>query len=187
MELLQNKTTKNRMITTDRLLLRPFSLLDRYDVFEYAGDPIVTEKLRFKTPASLEKSMELIYTDYQRVGVFAIEYKENHKCIGCIDIRLNDEKSSGEIGYVFNRNYWNKGLMSEALQGMIDYGFNVLHLKKINARHDLDNPTSRRVMQKCHMKKAAMNVQEAEVKGIVHDAAYYTIARAEYLKQRKEV
>ncbi len=67
--------------------------------------------------------------------IFAIREKENLKLIGAIGLHLDLANRKAEIGYWLGKSFWNKGYVSEALQRIVEFGFEELHLNKIYASH----------------------------------------------------
>lgn len=64
----------------------------------------------------------------------AIEHKASRKVKGSISIwNIDNEKGAAELGYGIIPDFQNKGLMKEALLSVVDYGFNVMKLKSLNA------------------------------------------------------
>ncbi len=120
-----NKLLKeNSVLESDRLILRPFSLTDVNDVFLYASDDVATKYLTWSAHTSILETEKVVSEYYVgRIGIYAIELKSEHKCIGCIDLRLKPEDVKGSFGYVLNRNYWNNGYMSEALNLILNLYF----------------------------------------------------------------
>lgn len=72
------------------------------------------------------------------------------------------DKKILEIGYIIDKQYWNKGYGTEICKGLLDYGFNVLGVKNIVARMYPENIGSIRVCEKLNF-----------VKVDVADAIYY--------------
>jgi ribosomal-protein-alanine N-acetyltransferase len=56
-----------------------------------------------------------------------------------------------EIGYCIGRKFWNRGYTTEALSRVINFFFGEVGFNRIEAMHDVLNPASGRVMQKCGM------------------------------------
>lgn len=54
-----------------------------------------------------------------------------------------------ELGYWLGEMHWGKGIATEAVRLVVDYGFNVLHANRIEARVYGWNPASARVLEKC--------------------------------------
>ena len=76
---------------------------------------------------------------------YAICFKEDNYPIGYVHVSNEDSR---DFGYALAKKYWHQGITSEACLAFIDYlracGFSYL-----TATHDVENPNSRRVMQKC--------------------------------------
>ena len=85
-----------------------------------------------------------------------------------------------EIGYALARKYWGQGLMTEAVRAMLDYGFNLLRLNRIEARCDVENIASWRVMEKAGMKFEGVLRQNIFLHGRPRDARMYGILREEW-------
>lgn len=145
---------KNRILETDRLILRPITLDDAEDLFEYASDPENT-KNTFPTHQSLEESKWIIANLFMRspLGNFAIELKENGKMIGTCDLRINEEDRSAELAYAINKKYWGNGYAPEAAKKLLDFAFNTLKVERIWAKYAAENGASGRVMEKIGMEK----------------------------------
>lgn len=73
------------------------------------------------------------------------------KVIGNITVeRLPDvRKNDGELGFVFAREYWGKGIATEAAKLICDIAFRELSLNRLTAQVYEGNIASRRVLEKC--------------------------------------
>ncbi|WP_058487049.1 GNAT family N-acetyltransferase [Defluviitalea phaphyphila] len=173
---------ENSTMESNRLILRPFSMKDVQDVFLYASDDIVTKYLTWPSHIDISQTEKVVKEFYMtKSGVFAIELKSEHKCIGCIELRVCPEHDKASFGYVLNREYWNKGYMTEALKLILDFAFSRLGLNRIEATHYVGNEGSGRVMQKCGMKYEGKGLQEVKIKGIFHDVVHYAILREDWI------
>ncbi|MDM1545606.1 GNAT family N-acetyltransferase [Ignatzschineria indica] len=145
---------KHRILETERLILRPITLEDAEDLFEYASDPENT-KHTFPTHQSLEESQWIIANLFMRnpLGNFAIELKENGKMIGTCDLRVNEDEKSAELAYAINKKYWGKGYAPEAARKLLDFAFNTLKIERVWAKYAAENSASGRVMEKIGMEK----------------------------------
>ncbi|MGQ4242260.1 GNAT family N-acetyltransferase [Enterococcus casseliflavus] len=144
---------ENQRLETPRLLLRPVSLADAADMFAYANDEEAT-RFVFPKHASLEETKQQIasYFIAMPLGKFGIEEKVTGKLVGTIDLRIDSDTATGELGYIVNRAYWGQGIVPEAAMVLLHFGFETLELIRIFARHDARNPQSGRVMDKIGMK-----------------------------------
>lgn len=173
---------ENSVLKSNRLILRPFTIDDIYDVLLYTSDNIVTKYLTWPSYTDISQAEKVVKEFYiGQNGVFAIELESEQKCIGCIDLRLYSEHNKASFGYVLNREYWNKGYMTEALNIILDFSFSMLELNRVEATHYIGNERSGRVMQKCGMKYEGTGIQEVKVKDIYQDVVHYAILRDEWL------
>lgn len=160
MELKVNRNlifAEHQQIETARLWLRPISIMDAEDMFEYANDEETT-RFVFIRHQTLEETKISIANYFMNapLGKYAIEVKETGKMIGTIDLRIEDVAAVAELGYVLNKNYWGNGYIAEAAEALLTLGFTKLDLVRIFAYHDVENPNSGRVMEKLGMKQEGM-------------------------------
>ena len=80
----------------------------------------------------------------------AITLRDSDEPIGCIDVVGVNSGGVPEIGYVLSRPYWGKGIMTEALKAFVEELFGN-GFERVGACHDVNNPASGRVMEKCGM------------------------------------
>ena len=150
----------NVILETDRLILRAWEITDLDDFFEYASVEGVGEKAGWEHHKSKDKSLEILKMFIEEKKVFAIVLKENQKVIGSIGIEeLGEELDKDldnlpgrELGYVLNKDYWNKGIMTEAVSKVVDYCFNTLKLNFLMASYFNYNIASKRVLENLNFK-----------------------------------
>ncbi|MCH5192880.1 MAG: GNAT family N-acetyltransferase [Oscillospiraceae bacterium] len=178
------------IIETDRLILRPFRSSDAEYMFRnWASDREVTKFLTWNAHRSLSDSEAVInmwtaeYNDNSRYN-WAIVLKELGEPIGGIDVvKIYDNTDTAEIGYVIGREWWNKGIMTEAFRTIIPYLFDV-GLNQIRACHAVKNPASGRVMEKCGLTyEGTFRQFFRATSGELLDISYYSILRSDFCKQ----
>ena len=89
------------------------------------------------------------------------------------------EEKMAEIGYWIGKPYWSQGYCTEAAREVVRYGFEVLNLNRIQARHMTKNPASGRVMEKVGMKYEGRLRQSLLRWDQFEDVAIYSILRDE--------
>lgn len=173
---------ENSILETERLILRPLTLEDTVDFFEYASDK-ETMRYIFNPHTSLHQTKEFIANYYltSPLGFYALEHKEDHKMIGVIEFRVDDKKHEGEIGYMLNKKYWRQGLTTEACLRILSLGFNTLLLEHITSGHDTGHIASRSVLKKVGMSFENITKNAHELKGEMVDTFFYGITRDTYL------
>ena len=145
----------NVILTTERLILRPWRQDDLEDFFSYASVDGVGQMAGWKPHESREESQVILQRFIDKKRVFAIEYQG--KAIGSLGIEEYDEKimpeladkKCREIGYVLAKPYWGQGLMPEAVKRVIRWLFEEVGLDVILCAHFDWNNQSHRVQEKC--------------------------------------
>ena len=174
---MSDKTMQERF-ETERLLLRPFSLKDSSDVFEYASDEKTVEYLTWYAHKNIDESKKIIQTIYIPTNVYCIELKIEHKCIGAFEPRIFPNKAS--FGYVLNKKYWNKGYMSEVLTKMIDVFFEDPRCMTVFGIHFLGNEASGTVMKKCGMEMYGIQKEKVHAKGKTFESVLYRLDKKKW-------
>ena len=179
-------TTK---LETERLILRKFKITDAQDMFDnYASSDNVTKYMTWETHKNIDVTKEYLqsltesYSD-GKVFDWAIKLKSENKVIGSISAKnLNENISKIEIGYCIGEKWWNHGIVTEALKEIIRFLFEEVDINRIEAYHDIRNPASGRVMQKCGMKFEGILRQAYPSKNDVVDVCIYSILKSDIKK-----
>ncbi len=177
-------------IETPRLRMRRLNMNDARDIFEYGSDPLVAKHVLWSAYRNIGEArgyLRFMIGKYRRCepASWGIELKESGKIIGTIGFMwIQYDNASAEVGYSLARNQWNKGIMTEALSALIDYGFRTLQLNRIEAQHETDNPASGTVMKKCGMAYEGTLRQRMLNKGKFVDVDLYAILKRDYKKAR---
>ena len=172
---------------TDRLILRGITKQDAQDIFDYSKRKETTKYLLWYPHISLrdtKRHIALVLKKYKRCEYydFAIQLRDSGKMIGtCGFTRLNPLDDIGEIGYVINPSYQNRGYATEAVKRIIKFGFEELLLERIEARYIIGNDASLRVMKKCSMTEEGVLRNGIKAKGIMRDVGVCSILYSEYI------
>lgn len=141
-------------IEGERIILREWKMDDVNDLYEYATLEDVGPNAGWKPHASIEESKNIVKVFIEKQDVYAIELKEEHKVIGSVGfhMRMIDEKykdfNQREVAIVLNPKYWGKKYAKEAVDLLIDYGFNNLGLDFIWTCHHETNKKSEKIIQR---------------------------------------
>ncbi len=178
----QKVLNDNKTLNSKKLILRRFKKEDSKDVYEFGSDEETLKYLTWNGFKTIGDAKSTIINHYwKRQGIYAIELKEENKCIGCIDFRLKPEHEKASFGYVLNRKYWGKGYMTEALSKLLEFYFSKLDLNRVEATHYVGNEGSGKVMIKCGMEFEGIAKKEVKVKGVFHDVVHYGITKEKWL------
>ena len=176
-------------IETERLLLRPVTLDDAEEMFEYASDRENT-RYTFQINQSLEETKNNIAQFYlaNPLGRWGLELKSNGQFIGTIDLhKIDPVLKKAAIGYIINKKYWNQGLTTEANRTVIELAFEKIGMNKLTALHDQDNPASGKVMEKSGMRfsheepYARMDYKEL---GRIVTRVHYILTKEDYFANK---
>jgi [ribosomal protein S5]-alanine N-acetyltransferase len=183
---MENHFDCNPTLETERLVLRKITLSDADDVFEYASDNNVSKYTTWESHITKEDTLaflNVVIKKYEnnQPSEWGIIYKETNKFIGtCGWVYWNVAHNRAEIGYVLSREFWNKGVMSEVVKQIINFGFNNMNLNRIEARCVIENGGSERVMQKVGMTHEGIIREQMLVKGNYLSVNMYSILKKEW-------
>ena len=139
---------------TGKLILRPFKMSDANSVVRHANDKTIYRNLlTLPYPYTLKdarKWLKTVVPQYRRKNpeqiVFAVELKG--EVIGSIGLHKIIRGHKAEMGYWLSREYRGRGIMTETIRSVTDYGFKKLGLRRIYASVFLFNKASMRVLEK---------------------------------------
>lgn len=175
-----------KILETHRLLLKSWSEDKLEDMYEYAKDPQVGPMAGWKPHESREETLEILKHFSEGEEVWAVIYKENGKAIGSIGLHGDDKRGDTNckmLGYVLAREYWGKGLMTEAARRVIAYGFEEEYLDLISCYHYPHNDKSKRVIEKCGFTYEGTLRKATKIyDGSIYDDCLYSITKEEYHK-----
>lgn len=142
------------VLSTERLQLRQVNEPDVNEIFFLRSDKRVLQYLD-RTPA---KSNEDALTFIKKInelennndGInWGITLQGGEKLIGTICYwNITKEHHRAEVGYVLHPDQQGKGIMQEAMDSVIDYGFNIMKLHSIEANVNPNNTASIKLLER---------------------------------------
>lgn len=142
------------ILETERLILQTWRLIDAPKLFEICGDAEVMKYIGTGKPyESIEQADEFLRwaENYQKENGFcrwAALLKETGEIIGSCGFARPHGTEEIELGYLFARKLWGKGLATEAARACLRYGFERLNFNEVIAITDLENTASQKVLEK---------------------------------------
>ena len=143
------------ILTTERLLLRPWNDDDADDLYLYAKDPEVGPIAGWPAHQSVDESLDVIRNVFTGREIYAICLKEDCRAIGAIELKLKghtdmtDRDDECEMGYWLGKPFWGRGIMPEAVREMLRHAFEDLGMRKVWIGYYEGNDKSKRVQEKC--------------------------------------
>jgi [ribosomal protein S5]-alanine N-acetyltransferase len=173
------------------LILREFNEADWPPMQEYASDPETVKYVIFgpnteqETKDYLQKVLAQQKENPRQVYSLAMSEQAGQTLIGNCTLTLQaPDNQTGELGYILNRRFWNRGYMTEAVRRMISCGFAELGLHRIYATCHPANTGSYRVMEKAGMRREGLLKSYRLIKGAWSDALLYAILQSEWQDQQ---
>lgn len=163
--------------STPDVRLRPFVSADAPRLAEIANNKKVSDNLRdgFPHPYTLADAENFIkkFAGQEPVTVFAIEYEGEY--VGNIGLHQGTDvyRKSAEIGYFLGEPYWNKGIMTQAVKLITEYGFKNLDIVRIYTGVFEYNQASQHVLEKCGYTKEAVFKKAICKNGQIWDEVRY--------------
>jgi RimJ/RimL family protein N-acetyltransferase len=147
--------TPPEVFETERLVLRRPRLDDAEAIFaNYAHDPEVTRYLTWAPHLDVSQTRAFMASclaawEAGTAYEWALTRHGDDTVIGMVALRLNGHKA--DLGYVLARAYWGQGLVTEAVQAVVDWACAQPEIYRVWAVCDVHNPASARVMEKVGM------------------------------------
>jgi ribosomal-protein-alanine N-acetyltransferase len=138
---------------TKRLLLREVIPEDRDVVLAYYSDPEVA-KWFIDNPLEIAQQIDEIVDRFmarhkQGAGpTWAIVSRDTDELLGTCGYERVVIGGEAEIGFDLARAHWSRGIMTEALNAIIAYGFNQMALDTVVARTRSDNERAIRLLER---------------------------------------
>ena len=170
-------------LESERLLLRQITPGDVNEIFALRSDPENMKYIPRPLVTSIDEAMNHIEMIQDKIekneGVnWAITLKDDSKMIGIIGhYRVKWEHFRSEIGYMLLPEYQGKGIISEAIQLMINYGFYEMQMHSLEAIIDPKNTASAKVLEKNNFVREAHFLQNEFYDGKFLDTVIYSILK----------
>lgn len=168
------------ILETERLILRRVLPSDVKEMFELRSNPETMKYIPRPLLTNHEEALAHIQMMEDKIetneGInWAITLKGDDKMLGVIGhYRIKPEHYRAEVGYMILPEYHGKGITTEAVQCVVDYGFNTMQLHSIEGVIDPENEASERVLQKCGFVKEAHFKENEYFDGKFIDAVVYS-------------
>lgn len=176
-------TIRTIELVTDRLRLRRFRQDDYIAAYSnWMSDPEVTRFLSWDTHPDMDHSKRIIEGWIMEYGAgsmdWCISLRETDEPIGSITaVRDHPDQGWCELGYCISQRYWDRGLMTEALRAITRFIFDYTDYVWIQARFDIENESSGRILEKCNYKIAGETVMPDPKTGRMRTYRFMSITR----------
>lgn len=171
-EIVAERTKLRLIILSDLVSIHTLHSLPEVDKYNTLGIPKdVDETQSIIEPWIVENERKEIvnYT-------FAILNRIDDKFMGLFGLKIGSKKyRRAEVWYKLHADYWNKDYATETLRAVINFGFEKLHLHRIEAGCAINNVGSIRVLEKSGMTREGRRRQILPLKSGWSDGYEYSI------------
>ncbi len=167
------------LLESERLVFRKFELDDLPLLIEQRSDPDMNRYLggvKMQNSEALAKRIQFYMSCVEKFGfgMCAMFLKETGEMIGAAGLQPLEDTGEIEVGYSLIKEYWGRGLGTEAAIRWMNFGFETKGLERIVAVANVDNIASRRIMEKIGMK-----YEKTEPHYDI-DCAFYAISKTDF-------
>ena len=175
------------VLTTPRLVLRPFTEADAEPTFEHAKNPNVTRFTLWDHHKSIDDTIAFV-RDYAllryREGTaepYAITLVPDFRPIGaCGCFWVSQPNRTMELGYWVAELFWGKGIAAEASRACITEAFRSSDARRMQARVIAGNTASSRVLEKLGFRYEGTLRGSLLRRGNIEDVLMYAVLREEW-------
>lgn len=169
------------VLSTPRLVLRPFRADDAAPVRQFAGAREVADTT-LTVPHPYPEGVAEAWIAGQPAAwaagegaTWAVTRRSDGALVGATGLVITAEHARAELGYWIAVPEWNRGYATEAARAVVHAAFEVLKLHRVEAYHLLRNPASGRVLEKIGMRREGVRRGAVRKWGLFEDVAQYAI------------
>ena len=145
------------VLATERLVLRAPRRSDVKAIASFANDRrIAANTARIPHPYGIEDAEQFIAAVNKREGEACFVIMLECAPIGVCSVDLRED--GPEVGYWLGVPYWGRGFATEAVRALIDHAFGDLEHETLISGARVNNPASRRVLEKCGFQWAGVRL-----------------------------
>lgn len=170
----------------ERSVLRELQPADALDLFAFRSDPEVQryDSAPMQDPAEAAALIDQLEVEYaaHRGVCWGITLRGDSPVVGLIGLAAWDAyHSRAEIGYDLPRDNWGRGVATDALQAVLNFGFPRLLLHRVEAQTIADNHASVRLLRRAGSTLEGVRRECSwEEDSTFHDSAIYGLLRPEF-------
>lgn len=148
----------NKILETERLNLREINIGDAEFILNLLNQPSFIKNIGDRNVRTIEQSRDFIENRFREsyekfgFGLWTVELKTNKTPVGICGFVKRDFLADADIGFAFLPEYEKKGYAFESAASAINYGKNVLNLKRVLAITSQDNENSQKLLEKLGFK-----------------------------------
>ena len=145
-----------KILETERLLMRKWSLTDAEAALDLWGDPVVMKYVG-QPVRNIQEARNLLewaitYEEKHRFCRWPVVEKASGQVVGGCGLMYQNDERDIDLGYYFIPSRWRLGYATEISTACVRYAFEILGVHELIATVDMNNLASQRVLDKCGFK-----------------------------------
>lgn len=174
------------VLETERLILKKIGNENADELFELLSDAEVAKYDYFYPVQSIAEVRKFIDRYEQEVEeaeeiTWGLVLKETGKLIGtCCLGDFDEDARRAEIGYSIIQAQWGNGYGTEAIEAVLNFGFNIMNLNRIEATITPGNDASVKVLKKLNFTQEGIVRERDFIKGKIEDGIIMALLKREY-------
>jgi ribosomal-protein-alanine N-acetyltransferase len=174
------------ILETERLILREIVPADAEDIYRIFSDQETMRYWSCRPYTSVDQAGRLIESMAKQVrettGIhWGITWRGNGRLIGkCGYNEWRKAHRRGDVSYIIAREQWGKGVVSEALSAVLEYGFDRMNLHSIEAGVTPGNDASTRMLGRLGFRLEGHLRESFLVEDEFVDSLIYSLLRQDY-------
>jgi ribosomal-protein-alanine N-acetyltransferase len=172
------------VLTTERLTLRCLELSDDQLLFKLRTNKIVNKYIVRPKQKDIKEIRAFISKINDEINnnewiYWVISLKDDPTLIGDICLwNFSEDKTVAELGYELDPAFQGKGIMSEAIKRIIEFGFKEIELNTIEAYTHKENDSSTKLLQKYNFKQDAERIDKEN-----NDNIIFTLSKEQHYEK----
>ena len=173
------------VIETPRLTIRLVAQEDLPALLEVNADDVATRYLPYASWRGMDDAQAWFdratgRLEKREAAQFVMVLRESGRCIGsCLLFKFDEPSARAEVGYVLGREHWGHGYMFEAMKALVDFAFDRLGLRRLEAEIDPRNMASSRLLERLGFAKEGHLRERWDSKGEISDSGLYGLLRSD--------
>ncbi|MCS7258471.1 MAG: GNAT family N-acetyltransferase [candidate division WOR-3 bacterium] len=175
--------------TQIKIYLRPLKISDAADLYQNIKSRRVKEyMLDLPNPYRYRDALSFIRRAQKELKkktgyTLGIVHEDTESVIGVVSLTNIDKKNKNcELGYWLGEKYWNRGIMTQAVQKILQLAFEKLKLHRISAKSFAGNLGAIRVLEKNHFRLEGIMYEVIYRNRYWHNIFLYGILKSDYEK-----
>ena len=183
---LETVFTNFPVLRTDRLVLREPRMNDAGDVFSFKSDPEGTMGYCTEPYQDIAQAKKWItslsegYARREHILWFITLIGEDRVIGDCTLWHLDLPSLCGELGYELHKDYWKRGIASEAAREVLRFAFTDMGLNRVEANPFSHNEPSHKLLRGLNFTFEGTLREKYRFRGKYYDQALYGILSEEW-------